>query len=222
MGEFDYFDEDDETAFFSKRTKFSVPLSIATLFLWTKFLYFLRIFDKFNFYVVAITETVKKMIYFLIIIMLINAAFGESFKVMSLANKEEDKFINNRGILDFFNNIFYVYLHSVGEFDLDNLGKVAETYNKILFFINTLFTTVVTMNLFIAIISATFSEISGNSTRASYREKAGMIAENEFLISEKDKSDWCSADKYICYAQKLGIKEGEGTKEYQQRQMNDA
>jgi len=46
------------------------------------------------------------------------------------------------------------------------------------------------LNLFIAIISNAFDQINKEGIKASYREKAGLITENEFLISTDSRNEW--------------------------------
>jgi ABC-type molybdate transport system permease subunit len=86
-------------------------------------------------------------------------------------------FVQNNNLIG---GVFLSYMIALGEFGGfdDGFGNVAPTYVKILFIINTLVIFVVTMNLFIAIISDSFQRISDQGKQASYREKAGMIAEN--------------------------------------------
>jgi hypothetical protein len=73
------------------------------------------------------------------------------------------------------------------------------------------------LNLFIAIISESFDKINSQGAQASYREKAGLIAENSFLLSSEAKNNWCIKDKFLLYVQILGLNEGEDTLEYRQK-----
>lgn len=66
-------------------------MSITTLCLWIKFLYFLRIFDATGFLVRAIIFCISEMKYFLLILLVTICAFGDSYKVMSYANLSEDE-----------------------------------------------------------------------------------------------------------------------------------
>ena len=70
------------------------------------------------------------------------------------------------------------------------MGKVGSNYAYLLFILNTIITTIIMLNLFIAIISNAFDKINEQGKRASYREKAGLISENEFLISAESKNSW--------------------------------
>lgn len=90
-----------------------------------RLLYFLRIFDSTGFLIRAILAVVSDMKYFLLILCITMLAFGDSFKVMSLANKDgADRFIEG----GFIGSLFYAYLIGMGEFGLDNFGSVGTIY----------------------------------------------------------------------------------------------
>ena len=154
------------------------------------------------------------MKYFLLILLVTICAFADSYKVMSYANLSEDELSNTKNYYafdaeknefrsfddkkpeqfvegNFIKSVFYAYLIGLGEFPLDSeFGKVAPLYCNILFVLNTVITTIIMLNLFIAIISNAFDKINEQGKRASYREKAGLISENEFLISAESKNSW--------------------------------
>jgi len=50
--------------------------------------------------------------------------------------------------------------------------------------LSTVMTTIIMLNLFIAIISESFDKINQNKTTASFRELSTLIAENSFLLSQ--------------------------------------
>lgn len=64
-------------------------MSIATLCLWMRLLYFLRIFDETGFLIRAIIAVVNDMKFFLLILMITMLAFGDSFLVMSQSNSDD-------------------------------------------------------------------------------------------------------------------------------------
>ena len=65
-------------------------MSVTTLFLWFKFMYFFRIFESTGFLVSAILTVAGDMGYFLVIFILNLLAFGDALKVMSYANEDKD------------------------------------------------------------------------------------------------------------------------------------
>mmetsp|Transcript_24585 Transcript_24585/g.38158 ORF Transcript_24585/g.38158 Transcript_24585/m.38158 type:complete len:187 (-) Transcript_24585:757-1317(-) len=184
------------------RKIYAILMSIASLCLWIKFLYFFRIFDSTGFLITAILAVIKDMRYFLLILTITLLAFGDSYKVMSAANADGDGFIgHNNGLLA---GLFYSYRVGLGDFDVENFGDVGAFYCLLLFIFNTVITTIIMLNLFIAIISESFDNINQQGSRASYREKAGLIAENQFLLSMDTKAAWCERGKYLLYANILG------------------
>jgi hypothetical protein len=188
------------------RTIYACGYSIATLFLWLKFLYFLRIFDSFGFLVRAINQVIIDMKSFMLILLLVITAFGDSFKVMNIANADGKAFIDdsvNPTISNFLRAVFYAYRVGLGDFDTDAFGTVGAIYCQILFILSTLITTIIMLNLFIAIISESFEKINGYKKTSSLRELAGLISENSFLLSQDQKSNWCQKGKYLIYVNNL-------------------
>lgn len=96
----------------SNREIFSILMSIATLCLWMKSLYFFRIQESTGFLVRAILSVISEMKFFLLILLVTMLAFGDAFKVMSATNDEDHDFIPG-GIVG---SVFYTYLLGLGEF----------------------------------------------------------------------------------------------------------
>ena len=142
----------------ANRATLSIMLSLASLGLWFRFLYFLRIFDSTGFLIRAILAVVVDMRYFMLILGITIVAFGDSFKVMSSANDDANEFMPEpKGLLG---GVYYAYLIGLGEFNFDYTKNVGSTYCLILFIINTIFMTIIMLNLFIAIISESFDKIN--------------------------------------------------------------
>jgi hypothetical protein len=72
-----------------RREAVSIIMSLTTLLLWIKLLYFFRIFDQTGFLISAIISVIQDMKAFLLILLVALLAFGDSFKVMSLSNPEK-------------------------------------------------------------------------------------------------------------------------------------
>jgi hypothetical protein len=63
------------------------------------------------------------------------------------------------------------------------------------------------LNLLIAIISKSFSDINDVHVFAGYQEKARIIAENSYLIPWYRKVSFCPKDKYLIVAEETGEEE---------------
>ena len=151
--------------------------------MWFKFLYFLRIFPQTGYLIRIIFEVVIDMRHFLLILLLTFVAFADAMRSISTSNKQDEQFIGG-----FIEAVNYVYLIALGEFHEFNYGSVAVGYMWILFILCTVFNMIIMLNLLIAIISESFAKINSVSEQASYQEKAGLIAENAFLIPTYKKN----------------------------------
>jgi len=88
--------------------------------------------------------------------------------------------------------VFLTYQIGLGEFGgIEDYGEVNAMYVQILFVLASMFISIIMLNLFIAIVSQAFEDVTQMGVQASYREKAGMIAENDYLVSADLKKEWC-------------------------------
>jgi len=82
--------------------------------------------------------------------------------------------------------LIYTYRLAMGDFNLDNLDKFENTFEKYfmwaVFIIASLFLVIVLLNLLIAIMGATFSDVVAKIGNLQIREKLLLISENESLF----------------------------------------
>jgi hypothetical protein len=97
-------------------------------------------------------------------------------------------------------SVLYIYRMILGDFDTTSFGTVSVTYVWILFLLCTVFNMIIMLNLLIAIISESFARINSVSVQASYQEKAGIIAENSYLIPQSRKDRFCETNQYLLIA----------------------
>ena len=95
------------------------------------------------------------MRFFLAVLFIGMTAFGDAFYV--IARTDDDPFIQS-----FMGGILYVYNLSLGSYD-NSYGTVAPALGYFLFWCCTLFNMIVMLNLLIAIISETFSQVNENA-----------------------------------------------------------
>ena len=167
-----------------------------TLFIWLKFLYFLRIFSSTGYLIRIIIDVIKDMRFFLMILLLTFIAFGDSMYQISSKNELDNMFISGGtlGAVD------YIYEIVLGNFDTSAFGTVATPYVWVLFLLCTVMNMIIMFNLLIAIISESFAKINSVSVQASYQEKASMIAENSYLIPWKRKQEFSPENTYLLVA----------------------
>jgi hypothetical protein len=79
-------------------------------------------------------------------------------------------------------------LIALGEFNYDDYDDSGNgTLAWVIFLVSTLLNCVVMLNLLIAIVSETFAAVLNEKIENSYREKASIIQDNYFLLSEENR-----------------------------------
>jgi hypothetical protein len=170
--------------------------AIATLMIWLKFLYFLRIFEATSSLIRMIMQVIYDIRYFLMVLLLTIIAFGDSFKTISNGNDKAGRFVDK----GFFGSFFFVYNMSLGDFDTGKFGDIQVGLVWFLFFFCTMFNMIIMLNLLISIISESYTKISENIKAAAYQEKASMVAGNTFMIPDKRRNEFCLPNKYLVVA----------------------
>lgn len=173
-----------------------------SLILWLKFLYFLRIFKSTGYLIRIIIEVCVDMRHFLLIMFLTMVAFGDAMRSISTSNEDvlDESGNSSQFVGSYVDSITYTYRMVLGDFDTGNFGLVAVPYVWILFVLCTVFNMIIMLNLLVAIISESFARINEVSTQASYQEKAGMIAENDYLIPDRRRERFCEKNRYLLIA----------------------
>lgn len=118
----------------------------------------------------------------------------------------------------YFYAFLYVYNLSLGEFDTDNFNPNDQVYLKIMWFINTLITLVVFLNLLIAIMGDTFDRVQETAESNMLKELASIMIENDAIISrEKVFKD----SKYIIVVSELKADQREISWEGRLKRLRD-
>ena len=116
--------------------------AVASLLMWLKIFYFLRIFRRTGFFVNMLIKVFFGIAIFLLLYILILCAFASSFYIMST---------DGNGIIYQLN---YTYLLGLGEFDMEwDDNYVTPKFAQFSFLIATLLILIVMLNLLIAIVS---------------------------------------------------------------------
>ena len=149
--------------------------TVTTFFMWTKALYFLRIFESFAYLIRMIVRVIIDMKVFLLVLLIVIMAFADSFYGIIRNNPEGSYFAT----FDFWDSFLFAFLLALGDWSVPaTFGTVLVPMMQILFMMSTLFNLIVMLNLLIAIISETFAEVNSNKEKFNYQEKAQLISEN--------------------------------------------
>lgn len=169
--------------------------AISTFTMWAKQLYFLRVFDSYSYLIRMINQVIVDMKEFLVVLMLAIVAFSDTYRTISDANVDDNKFVTGT-----FDSFLTSYKMALGDFDTDNFGQVATWMCIFFFFLSTVFNMIVMFNLLIAIISETFANVNENAFYAGFLERSNMVANNSYLVPQKVKAMQCEDNQFLVIA----------------------
>eukprot|EP00347_Sterkiella_histriomuscorum_P004690 403359477 len=167
-------------------------MAICNLTFFIRFFYFLRIFDKTAHLIRTIVEITTDIFDFLFVFYLGIIGFGLSFYILSNNNEQhelvnEDE-ANSKFITSFANSFMYSYRMSLGDFQLDNFDSSTDNFLIwVLFVICSMTTTIILLNMLVAIMGESFSRVIEDSENQRVREHLQLIVENDFLLSNRKK-----------------------------------
>ena len=120
--------------------------AVTSFLMWIKIFYFLRIFRHTGFFVNMLKGVVKESAIFFLLYILVLLAFTSSFYILYPPDTD-DTF---RGVL------FYSYLLSLGEFDMEWDDYYAPWMVQTFFTLSTLLVLIVMLNILIALVSKAY------------------------------------------------------------------
>jgi Ion transport protein len=170
------------------------PIASSTLIIvWVKLFYYLRAYDSTSQLIRMIIETVKDIRYFLFVLFIGIVGFAGGFYILQYGlygvgsdsdSNPQHLFVGTNPLLA----IIYIYQLVMGNFNLGNFPEYDGTsqfefyFIWFLFVVSCLFLVIVLMNLLIAIMSNTFSNVLAGIENLSIREKVLLLSENESLF----------------------------------------
>ena len=153
--------------------------AFAAIVIWSKSLYFMRVFDQMAPLVHIIYKVFSDIIYFVCIMVVVLGAFANAFYLMGKNQVQFDNIESPDDYPIYFTirgSIQYIYLLSLGEIFADDSNfskgnKNQQTYLWILFILATFVIIVTMMNMLIAIMGDTFvnnSEVAEQNTNKEH------------------------------------------------------
>ena len=154
---------------------------MAVLFVWLKLFYFGRIFSSTATIIRIVIEITYDMKYFLLVLLLSIAAFGNWFYILARNNKEYPDFAGN----SFLNSFLYSYIQALGQFDTTVFVGTDKHMYFCIFFLNTMISMIVMLNMLVAIMGDTFDRVMDTAESSMYKELAATMYENEMIMNRK-------------------------------------
>jgi hypothetical protein len=165
-------------------TALNVLGSFAVVLLWVKLFYWLRLFKDFSAFIRIISEIVKDIRVFSVMLALCLAAFANCIIVLN----------NNREINDqtpIFDSyvgwgpadaLIHAYLTGLGDFNKDNYSEGNSIVVWIFFLSATVLVQLVFMNMLIAIMGESFGRITAIQEQSTLKELCVMMDDHIWLI----------------------------------------
>ncbi|CAI2365026.1 unnamed protein product [Moneuplotes crassus] len=172
----------------------NVLMGWAVLVMWLKLFYFGRIFERTAALIRMIVEITYGMANFLIIFLIAIAGFGNCFMIMARNYGTEEMFTGQT----FWRAFIYSYRQAMGDFDTDAYEDDDKYYLFFIWFLNTMITLIIILNLLIAIMGDAFDKVQDTLENNTLKEFASTMIENEFLLN---RARLFSSAKYIIVIQ---------------------
>jgi hypothetical protein len=119
------------------------------------------------------------MKFFILILFIVEIAFGEAFLRLSEVSTSKGSFLDN-----FAMAFVYTFRMSLADNDTDAMSEIAQPVTAwILFILCGLITNIVMLNLLISIIGQSYERINSQATVANFKERVDIITDSLYLIS---------------------------------------
>jgi len=159
----------------------NVLMSWAVLFMWLKVFYFGRIFKSTAALITMVIEITINMQSFLFVFILSVAGFGNCFMIMARNYGTDDPFTGHT----YWRAFIYSYNQAMGNFDTSAYVDDDKYYLFLIWFLNTMVTLIIFLNLLIAIMGDIFDRVQEAQENNTLKEFAGIMIENELLLNRK-------------------------------------
>jgi len=179
--------------------------SVAVFLLWIKLFYWMRLFKPFSAFIRIITEIVKDIQVFFVMLMVCLGCFSNVLMILDL-NREmggTDTIVENFTGYGVLNGLLHAYMTGLGEFQYENYSTMDKGTIWVFFLIATLMIQLVFMNMLIAIMTDSFSRITAIQQQSTLKELCTLMHNYCWLlsISEVFKGSryivWLSSDNSV-------------------------
>lgn len=179
-----------------------VLCSISAMFAWLKIIYFGRLFVISAGLIRMIIEIMQDMKRFVLVFLLSIAGFMNAFDLIA-RNQDKDNEILGGKLSD---SLIYTWAGGLGDFSFDGFNYDYEVMIYILWVIFTVMTTLILLNLLIAIMGDTFDRVQETYAANTSKELCTLMVENEIFVR---RGFLFKNQKYIIVIQEERAEEGE-------------
>ena len=163
--------------------------SVALLLMWFKLFYWMRLFKPFSAFIRMITEIIKDIRVFLVMLVISLAAFANIIFVLNL-NREDatqaDPIYEGYTGFQPADAMIHAYLTGLGDFGRDTYSEEDANVVWIMFILATIIVQLIFMNLLIAIMGESFARITAIMQQSTYKEVCSIMQDHIWLLKTSE------------------------------------
>ena len=148
----------------------------------------MRLFQSLAKYVNLIQRTIQDCLKFMALVLIIIFSFTNFFYVINLNMMDKGgsylpQYSSDSPMLDAFLSVYFI---CIGFYDVTGFGNGHdESYIWFMFILGTFINLIVFMNMLIAIMAKTFSDVMDNEVESAVLERIGIIADHIWIVDLK-------------------------------------
>ena len=164
-----------------------IVASFALFLMWFKLFYWMRLFKPFSAFIRMITEIIKDIQVFLVMLIIALGSFANIIYVLNLNRSEKCKDLECPPIYDALigfapvDAMIHAYLTGLGDFNKDNYSEENAQVMWFMFIMATIIVQLIFMNLLIAIMGESFSRITAIMQQSTLKELCSIMEDHIWL-----------------------------------------
>ena len=151
--------------------------------MWFKLFYWMRLFKPFSAFIRMITEIIKDIQVFMVMLIIALGAFANIVFILNLNRIDSGSPVIYDSLIGFapLDAVIHAYLMGLGDFNKDNYSEGDAQVVWIMFILATIIVSLIFMNLLIAIMGESFSRITGIMQQSTLKELCSIMEDHIWL-----------------------------------------
>jgi hypothetical protein len=163
--------------------------SVAVFIMWVKLFYWMRLFKPFSAFIRMITEIIKDIQVFLVMLIIALGAFANIIFVLNI-NRKDSACTDDPSCGPIYDSVvgfapidalIHAYLTGLGDFNKDNYSSENSAVVWVMFILATIIVQLIFLNLLIAIMGESFSRITAIMQQSTLKELCAIMEDHIWL-----------------------------------------
>jgi len=162
--------------------------SVALLMMWFKLFYWMRLFKPFSAFIRMISEIIRDIQVFLVMLLIALGAFANIIFVLNQNRVHDEQPPIYEPLIGVppIDAMIHAYLTGLGDFGKDNYSEDNARVVWIMFILATIIVQLIFMNLLIAIMGESFSRITAIMQQSTLKEVCSIMQDHIWLLKFSD------------------------------------